>query len=129
MSKNPAAKKTIARAAPAYSVRGHIWIEGPEGAFLGVGRVALLENIRDTGSITGAAKALKMSYRRAWELVESMNRQAGAPLVAASTGGRGGGGATLTEAGEAAIALFMELDGRFSRWRTDEARKIALIKK
>lgn len=129
MAKITAGKKPGGGTKPAYSVRGHIWIEGPEGAFLGVGRVTLLEKIRDTGSITGAAKALRMSYRRAWELVESMNRQAGATLVAASTGGKGGGGATLTEAGEAAIELFRGLDESFSRFRRDEAKKIAMIKK
>jgi molybdate transport system regulatory protein len=58
-----------------------------------------------------------MSYRKAWELVESMNRQAGAPLVVATTGGKGGGGAVLTEAGERAIKLFSELDAEFAKFR------------
>lgn len=52
---------------------------------------------------------MEMFYRHAWELVDSMNRQAGRPLVEAATGGRGGGGARLTEKGEEAIALFWML--------------------
>lgn len=100
-----------------YTVEGHIWVEGAEGTFLGVGRVLLLEKIRDYGSITRAAGSLEMSYRKAWELVESMNRQAGKPLVVATTGGKGGGGAVLTEAGERAIKLFAGLDAEFKKFR------------
>jgi len=51
------------------SLKGHIWIEGSEGTFLGYGRIALLERIRELGSITKAAKSLEMSYRRAWILI------------------------------------------------------------
>jgi molybdate transport system regulatory protein len=103
--------------AAAYTVQGHIWIEGAEGTFLGMGRVLLLERIKEYGSITRAAGSLEMSYRKAWELVESMNRQAGVPLVVAITGGKGGGGAVLTEAGRHAIKLFSELDAEFARFR------------
>ena len=107
--------KTRTRAA-SYAVEGHIWVEGAEGTFLGVGRVLLLEKIREYGSITKAASSLEMSYRKAWELVESMNSQAGVPLVVATTGGKGGGGAVLTEAGERAIRLFGELDAEFKKF-------------
>jgi len=87
-------------------LRGRIWIDSTEGTFLGYGRIILLERIREFGSITKAAKSMKMSYRHAWELVDSMNRQSPAALVEANTGGKGGGGAKLTDAGERAIALF-----------------------
>lgn len=100
-----------------YTVEGHIWVEGAEGTFLGVGRVILLEKIREYGSITRAAASLEMSYRKAWELVESMNRQAGVPLVVATTGGKGGGGAVLTEAGQRAIELFASVDAEFRKFR------------
>ena len=106
----------IAGKAASYAVEGHIWVEGAEGTFLGIGRVLLLEKIKEYGSITRAAGSLEMSYRKAWELVESMNRQAGAPLVVATTGGKGGGGAVLTEAGERAIKLFGELDAEFKKF-------------
>ncbi|MDP2690288.1 MAG: LysR family transcriptional regulator [Deltaproteobacteria bacterium] len=111
---------------PEYKVEGHIWIDGGEGDFLGVGRVTLLEMIRETGSITKAARAIKMSYRRAWEHVESMNRQSASPLVTASVGGRGGGGASLTEAGESAIKAFRGLDERFRAFREREQGRIRI---
>ncbi len=89
-----------------FRVRGKLWIEGPEGTFLGYGRVVLLERIREHGSISAAARSMKMSYRHAWKLVDSMNRQGRSPLVLASTGGKGGGGTVLTATGERAINAF-----------------------
>jgi molybdate transport system regulatory protein len=70
------------------SLKGHIWLEGSEGTFLGYGRIALLERIIEYGSITKAAKALEMSYRRAWVLIDSMNRQVPKPYVITSPGGK-----------------------------------------
>lgn len=87
-------------------LRGRVWIDGKEGTYLGYGRVVLLERIREYGSITRAAKSMEISYRHAWELVDSMNRQAQNLLVESTTGGNGGGGAHLTEEGEKAIRLF-----------------------
>ena len=89
-----------------YQLRGRVWIEGPEGTFLGFGRVVLLERILEHGSISAAARSMDMSYRHAWKLVDSMNRQSRKPVVVSSTGGRGGGGARLTEEGEQAITAF-----------------------
>jgi len=120
----PESNGKISGKAAGYTVEGHIWVEGAEGTFLGMGRVLLLERIREYGSITRAAGSLEMSYRKAWELVESMNRQAGAPLVVATTGGKGGGGAVLTEAGQRAIKLFNELDAEFKRFREKMNRTV-----
>ncbi|MCF8056860.1 MAG: LysR family transcriptional regulator [Desulfocapsa sp.] len=89
-----------------YRLRGRIWIEGAEGTFLGYGRVVLLERIRDYASISAAARSMKMSYRHAWKLVESMNSQSRVPVVEKTTGGRGGGGSVVTQAGEQAITCF-----------------------
>lgn len=89
-----------------YQLHGRFWIEGPDGTYLGYGRVILLERIREHGSITAAARSMEMSYRHAWKLVDSMNRQAKQPLVEKKTGGRGGGGAVLTETGAGAIDAF-----------------------
>ena len=66
---------------------------------LGPGKAALLRGIRDSGSISAAARAMSMSYRRAWLLVEDMNRCFRMPLVETSTGGARGGGARLTDLG------------------------------
>lgn len=99
-----------------YRLRGRLWIEGPEGTFLGYGRVVLLEKIREHGSISAAARAMEMSYLRAWKLVDSMNRQSRHPVVSKSTGGRGGGGARLTDAGEQAIELFWAAHRDFQQY-------------
>lgn len=93
--------------------RGRLWLEGEEGTFLGYGRVVLLERIRERGSLAQAAKSMEMSYKHAWDLLASMNRQAGCKLVETSRGGKSGGGATLTPAGERAIAVFWEYHAKF----------------
>jgi len=93
--------------------RGRLWLEGAEGTFLGYGRVVLLERIREFGSIAQAAKSMEMSYKHAWDLLASMNRQAGCRLVETSRGGKRGGGAKLTKTGEKAIAVFWEYHSRF----------------
>jgi molybdate transport system regulatory protein len=64
------------------------------GARIGPGKVALLESVRGTGSISAAARAMDMDYKRAWTLIDSMNRAFDQPLVDRATGGTGGGGAT-----------------------------------
>jgi molybdate transport system regulatory protein len=91
---------------------------------LGYGRVILLERIQEHGSISAAAKSMNMSYRHAWDLVDAMNRQAAKPLVATSKGGKGGGGARLTEEGAAAINYFWELSERFNSFLEQETEKM-----
>jgi molybdate transport system regulatory protein len=107
-----------------YELKGRLWIEGKDGTFLGYGRVVLLERIRQYSSITEAAKSMNMSYRHAWELVESMNRQSKKLLVETATGGMGGGGARLTEAGERAIEAFWRLYERFKNFLEKEVLKM-----
>ena len=70
-----------------------------EGIRFGPGKADLLEGIDALGSIAGAGRRMRMSYKRAWELVGELNRCFDAPLVDASKGGRGGGGASLTPLG------------------------------
>lgn len=93
--------------------RGRLWLEGEEGTFLGYGRVVLLERIREYGSLAQAARSMEMSYKHAWDLLDSMNRQAGCKLVETCRGGKQGGGAKLTPAGVKAIALFRYYHARF----------------
>jgi molybdate transport system regulatory protein len=66
------------------------------GARIGPGKAKLLESIRDTGSISAAARDMGMSYKRAWVLLDSINRALTEPVVTAAPGGAGGGGARLT---------------------------------
>ncbi len=76
---------------------------------IGHGKIALLETIEETGSISAAGRALDMTYRRAWELVDHMNKAFGRPLVAGQTGGAGGGGAKLTDLGREVVTRYRAL--------------------
>ncbi|MDD3813517.1 MAG: LysR family transcriptional regulator [Desulfocapsaceae bacterium] len=96
-----------------YQWRARIWLEGIEGTFLGLGRVVLLERIKTYGSISQAAKSMGMSYKHAWDLLDSMNRQAGCKLLETVRGGKKGGGSTLTAAGEKAIVIFWRYHEQF----------------
>lgn len=68
---------------------------------------------------------MEMSYRHAWELVDSINRQSGKPIVEAVTGGRGGGGTRLTEEGEKAIKLFWKFHADFQDFLKSEEKKLS----
>lgn len=100
--------RSSAAAPPA--ARVSIRLDLPGGARVGPGKIALLEEIARHGSISAAGRALRMSYRRAWELVEDLNRHFGTPVVAAVTGGSGGGGARLTEAGSGLVAAYRAIE-------------------
>ncbi len=82
---------------------------------MGPGKADLLQHIDKTGSISSGAKAMKMSYRRAWQLVEEMNSAFRAPLVETSAGGKGGGGAALTPMGREVLALYRDLEDAVQR--------------
>lgn len=82
-----------------------------ERAF-GPGKADLLERIAKEGSISKAAKAMEMSYSRAWQLVDAMNQSFRAPLVESTTGGKKGGGAVLTRMGEEVLASFRRMEAR-----------------
>jgi molybdate transport system regulatory protein len=114
---------------PSPGLHGRIWIDGDEGTFLGYGRIVLLERIREHGSITKAAKSMAMSYRHAWELVDSMNRQSSEPLVELATGGKGGGGAGITEEGEKFIGLFWKLYADFQDFLEKEEKTLGLFRR
>ena len=90
--------------------KSRIWIEGKDGVFLGEGRIKLLKAIESTGSISKAAKSINMSYKKAWNLIDSINKNGMAPSVVKNTGGTGGGGAELTPYGKKLILLFTELN-------------------
>jgi molybdate transport system regulatory protein len=93
-------------AGPRLSIR----IDLASGRRIGPGKIALLEAIRSTGSISAGARALGMSYRRAWLLVEEINNALREPAVTAETGGRSGGGAALTPVGERVIGLYRAIE-------------------
>jgi molybdate transport system regulatory protein len=95
-------------AAASVGVRLRIDI-GPDCS-IGPGKIALLEQIERCGSLSQAARILKMSYRRAWLLLEDLNRTLGQPVTTASIGGAGGGGARITPFGRQVVAAFRETE-------------------
>jgi molybdate transport system regulatory protein len=89
---------------------GALWLQHGGSALGGAGRVALLEAIRDTGSMTHAAKAVGISYKTAWDHVQDMNNIAALPLVQRQAGGAGGGGTVLTEHALELIRAFRQVE-------------------
>lgn len=77
---------------------------------LGPGKVELLELIAETGSISAAARRMGMSYRRAWLLVETMNQCFRSPLVETAKGGKGGGGANISELGQEVLGRYRRME-------------------
>ncbi|WP_404711704.1 winged helix-turn-helix domain-containing protein [Sphingomonas sp. MMS24-J13] len=81
---------------------------------IGPGKAALLEAIIEHGSISAAGRALGMSYRRAWLLVDVMNRCWGSPLVETTAGGAHGGGARVSAAGKTVLAAYRALEAKLA---------------
>jgi molybdate transport system regulatory protein len=92
------------------ALRFHMRIIGDEIA-VGPGKIALVEAIERTGSLTAAAKSMDMSYRRAWLLLDELNRSLKEPAVLAARGGAGGGGSEVTESGRRLVALYRRIEG------------------
>ena len=109
--------------APRLSIR----IDLANGDRVGPGKIALLEAIRSTGSISAAARSLGMSYRRAWLLVEEINGALLEPAVTAETGGRSGGGAALTAVGEKVVALYRAIEANARAAASAEFRAIGKL--
>ena len=107
-------------------VTGAIWIERQNGSirFLGKGRIQLLELIIKYGSISSAAKAMNMSYKRAWDLITSINSQAITPFVITQIGGKKGGGTVVTSEGLQAIEDYKALQNRFQAFLLAENQKL-----
>jgi len=93
-----------------FALQGSVWMTVGGEKFGGPGRVDLLASIATTGSISAAAKAIKMSYKAAWDAIDAMNNLAGEALVERLTGGKGGGGTRLTVRGEQLVKNFRLLE-------------------
>lgn len=94
------------------------------GARIGPGKAALLECIRDTGSISAAARDMGMSYKRAWLLLDSINQAFTEAVVRAAPGGAGGGGATLTPFGAEVLERYRHI---YERAASDAADDVAAL--
>ena len=95
------------------------------GARIGPGKAKLLESIRDTGSISAAARGMGMSYKRAWMLLDSINRAFTEPVVRAAPGGAGGGGASLTPFGAELLERYHRILDRAATNAVDDLAALA----
>lgn len=105
-------------------MKSRLWIEVDDKVFLGEGRVRLLKAILKTGSLSKAAKSLGMSYKKAWGLIESINKSSKTPVVETSTGGKGGGGSVLTLFGKNLISVFDEINKGCWEYLETQSHKI-----
>jgi molybdate transport system regulatory protein len=96
--------------APSASDRLSIRIDLASGGKIGPGKIAVLEQIARTGSISAAGRTLKLSYRQTWDLVDELNNGLGAPVVETAAGGTRGGGAVLTELGKAVVNTYRAIE-------------------
>ncbi|VBT20867.1 TOBE domain-containing protein [Burkholderia pseudomallei] len=109
--------RSDARAArESLALSGELWLHAGGQTLGGAARIALLAAIGETGSITRAAKAVGLSYKGAWDAIDTMNNLAGEPLVLRATGGKGGGGTTLTPRATALIAAFRAIEREHRRF-------------
>ena len=101
--------------APSPVARFRLRVTAGEAIFVGPGKIALLEAIRDTRSITAAAKSIGMSYRRAWVLVDELNGSLASAAVESAIGGERGGGSTLTALGAELIDVYRRIEATAAR--------------
>ena len=99
-------------------------IDFENGSQIGHGKIRLLELIAEHGSISRAAKEMKMSYRRAWLLVQKMNAHFSEPLVETAKGGNSGGGARLTALGQEVVACYRQMEVRATEVLAPEIERL-----
>lgn len=109
MARTSTAASTTSKPAGRRNPAIHLRATLAPGIAIGPGKADLLEGIRDTGSIAAAGRRMRMSYKRAWQLVEELNRSFRGPLVESSKGGPGGGGARLTRTGDIVLARYARM--------------------
>lgn len=98
---------------------------GPQDVRIGPGKIELLELVGETGSIAAAGRALNMSYRRAWLLIDSLNQAFSDPVVIRRSGGSGGGGAELTELGKEIIQRYRRIEATASQASSEDRAALA----
>ena len=93
-----------------YKIKSRIWIEADGEILLGEGRISLLKAIEETGSLSKAAKALGMSYKKAWSLIDAVNSRAKSPVCNTTIGGKQGGGTQITAYGKTLIETYESIN-------------------
>ena len=107
-------------------IKSKIWIETDEGVLISEGRVQLLKLIAQTGSLNKAAKAMNLSYQKAWKLVDASNKAAKEPLITTQVGGNKGGGTVLTPYGLSLINAFETINADCWQYLDSEFNKYKL---
>ena len=107
-------------------IKSRIWIEKNGEPFIGFGRIKLLKMVDEKMSINAAAKELKMSYRKAWKLLNEMNLMTEKPIVIKNIGGKDGGGTVLTEYGRQLIQDFETINKNCMNYLEKEFEKLAI---
>ena len=124
-TKRPTPAKT---AVPKPAMRFRLRITAGDAVAIGPGKIALIEAIAKTGSITSAAKSLDMSYRRAWLLLNDLNRSLKKPAVDSAKGGQHGGGSHVTEAGVQLITLYRAIEAKAAQTcRAEVSRLLRML--
>jgi len=127
-AKRQTAARPTAKKLRAPVLRFRMRISDGDRIAVGPGKIALLEAVGHTGSITAAAKSLDMSYRRAWLLIDELNRSLAQPAIDSAKGGLQGGGSSLTEVGQQLIALYRRIEKRAeAACRDDIAELMAML--
>jgi len=117
------------QSAPVASVQLRLRVLAGKDIALGPGKVELLRRVQETHSISAAARQMKMSYMRAWTLIQTMNRCFHKPVILAKRGGKERGGAFLTETGEQVLALYAQLETEsLAATKTTRKTIISLLK-
>lgn len=111
----PATRRATRFSSPQPELRFRLRVNKGGTIAIGPGKIALLEAIASTGSITAAAKSLDMSYRRAWLLMDELNHSLREPALDSAKGGATGGGSALTEAGLALVDLYRRIEDQAAR--------------
>lgn len=107
-----------------YKIKSRIWIESENSAFLGEGRIYLLKAINETGSLSKAAKSIGISYKKAWQLLDSINKSGKRGVTINTVGGKGGGGSQLTDYGKSLIIAFDTINKNCWAFLDKELEKI-----
>lgn len=110
-----------------YKIRSRIWIETKGHVLMGEGRIRLLKAIEETGSLSKAAKTLQMSYKKAWHLIDTVNKAAKKPVTISSIGGKGGGGVQLTPYGKSLIIAFDVINKNCWKFLDEQVTKINIL--
>jgi molybdate transport system regulatory protein len=108
-------------------VRFRLRIRAGDRIAIGPGKIALLEAIRVTGSLTAAAKQLEMSYRRAWLLLDELNGSLETPAVVSAKGGEHGGGSQITPLGEQLIEIYRRIEDTAASSNAHDIKRLLMM--